>query len=357
MTSEDRAKLVSALSAALLIAPKARSVDEGLCFQVIALRDAPESALAELRELLDVVRSISALELFDHTFQLALGRWEKIDFLFLVGWLVSRGQQVGPEQAVANLEHYLEADTLALTEVLAADGFDLETSINLDDYQLVPWDSLVLSDTKWRVAARSLYSQASPSVAVLRRHMVKRSYVRPWDSPSQSSLLSIEATLDVLRCVTVVTGACVRLLHYWFEPPDCAPWAVSLSSFGFDSTTLVLSVHVGGELASRIQHCVSRFQAGDESARARLRVPMDRLNRSHLAGIRSVDKAIELGVAIESLFSPAKLSEGIAFAVRTRAVRFLGGTLDARPQNCGYSQRRLRFAVSRCPFWSLRCRR
>ncbi len=74
MTSEDRAKLVSALSAALLIAPKARSVDEGLCFQVIALRDAPESALAELRELLDVVRSISALELFDHTFQLALGK-------------------------------------------------------------------------------------------------------------------------------------------------------------------------------------------------------------------------------------------------------------------------------------------
>jgi hypothetical protein len=54
------------------------------------------------------------------------------------------------------------------------------------------------------------------------------------------------------------------------------------------------------------------------------------LNRSYLAGFRSVEKAIELGVALESLYAPAKLSEGITFAVRTRAARFLGGPSDAR---------------------------
>lgn len=68
----------------------------------------------------------------------------------------------------------------------------------------------------------------------------------------------------------------------------------------------------------------------DESNQARLRVPLDRLNRSYLAGIRSVDKAIELGIALESLYAPTKLSEGIAFAVRTRAARFLGGSLEER---------------------------
>lgn len=46
--------------------------------------------------------------------------------------------------------------------------------------------------------------------------------------------------------------------------------------------------------------------------------------------MRSVDTAIELGIALESLYAPAKVSDGIAFAIRTRAARFLGGTLEVR---------------------------
>jgi hypothetical protein len=46
--------------------------------------------------------------------------------------------------------------------------------------------------------------------------------------------------------------------------------------------------------------------------------------------MRSVDSAIELGVAIEALYAPSKLSEGIGFAVRTRAAKFLGGSLEER---------------------------
>lgn len=329
-TPEDRTRLVSALSSALLVAPKARSVEEGLFFQIITLRDSPESALKEFRELLEVVRSIPILDLFNHAYQRALGRWERIEFLFLVGWLVSRGQHVGAEHAVADLSRYLEAETLDLTEILVIDGFEIESTISLGDHQLVPWKDLGTSDTKWRVTARSLYSHASPSVAVLRRHVIQRIHVRPWDCPAESIPVSIEPALDVLRCVTVVAGAGIRLLHYWFEPPDWAPWAVSFSSFGIDSTAHAMPVVLSANLVPQIQHCVSRFEESDDFIRARLRVPVDRLNRSYLAGLRSVEKAIELGVALESLYAPAKLSEGIAFAVRARAARFLGGPLDAR---------------------------
>lgn len=330
LTSEDRTRLVSALSSAVLVAPKARSVEEGLFFQIITLRDSPESALKELKELLEVVRSIPAFDLFNHAYQCALGRWERIDFLFLVRWLVSRGQQVGPERAVADLSRYLEVETLDLTEVLAVDGFQIETTIDLGEHQLVPWKDLGVSDTKWRVAAHSLFSHASASAAVSRRHVIQRLHIRPWDSPAPNIPLSIEPALDVLRCVTVVAGAGIRLLHYWFEPPDWAPWAVSLSSFGIDLTAYALPVALKADLVPQIQHCVSRFGERDDSTRVRLRVPVDRLNRSYLAGLRSVEKAIELGVALESLYAPAKLSEGIAFAVRMRAARFLGGPLDAR---------------------------
>lgn len=321
---------MSVLSSALLVAPKARSVEEGLFFQIIALRDSPESALKELRELLEVIQSIPILDLFNHADQHALGQEEEIDFLFLVGWLVSRGQQVGSEHAIADLSQYLDAETLDLTEVLVIDGFKIESTISLGEHQLVPWKDLGASDTKWRVTARSLYNHAAPSAAVLRRHIIQRTHVRPWDSPAQSIPLSIEPALDVLRCVTVVCGAGIRLLHHWFEPPDWAPWAVSFNSFGIDSTAHARPVVLSADLVPKIQHCVSRFEESDDSTRARLRVPVDRLNRSYLAGLRSIEKAIELGVALESLYAPAKLSEGIAFAVRTRAARFLGGPLDAR---------------------------
>ncbi len=223
-----------------------------------------------------------------------------------------------------------DVETLDLTEVLAIDGFEIESTINLGEHQLVPWKDVGASNTKWRVTARALFSHDFPSAAVLRRHNIQRTHVRPWDSPAQSIPLSIEPILDVLRCVTVACGVGIRVLHHWFEPPDWAPWAVSFHTFGIDSIAPPLPMVLSADLVPKIERCVSTFEERDDSTRARLRVPVERLNRSYLAGLRSVEKAIELGVALESLYAPAKLSEGIAFAVRTRAARFLGGPLDAR---------------------------
>jgi hypothetical protein len=46
--------------------------------------------------------------------------------------------------------------------------------------------------------------------------------------------------------------------------------------------------------------------------------------------MRGVNQAINLGIALESLYAPTKLSEGISFGVRTRAARFLGGSFEER---------------------------
>lgn len=51
LTPSEKAALIAALERTLLVAAKARSVDHGLRFQILALRDAPDSALRELREL------------------------------------------------------------------------------------------------------------------------------------------------------------------------------------------------------------------------------------------------------------------------------------------------------------------
>jgi hypothetical protein len=119
LTATEEATLIAALEGALLVAAKARSVDHGLLFQILALRDAPDSALRGLRELLSVVQATPALELFDHAYQYALGNQEDVDFRFLVQWLISRGQQVGAKQAVNEVARYLGSETIEVTAILA----------------------------------------------------------------------------------------------------------------------------------------------------------------------------------------------------------------------------------------------
>lgn len=330
LTATEEATLIAALEGALLVAEKARSVDYGLFFQLIALRDVPDSVPRELRELLSVVQATPALEFFNHAAQCVLGNEEQVDFRFLVQWLISRGQQVGAKQTVNDVDRYLNSETIEVTENLAIDGFGVERNIELGEYELVAWNDVAMTDTKWLVAVRELFGGEIPTAAVIKRHKIQRLHVRAWGPFAPRVPLSIEPALDVLRCVTAVAGAGFLLLHHWFEPPEWAPWAVSRSGFRVDSRPIFFRIVLSEAMVPQLRESVSHLRNLDESSRLRLRVPLDRLNRSYLADLRSVNKAIEIGIALESLYAPTKLSEGIAFAVRTRAARFLGGSLAER---------------------------
>jgi Apea-like HEPN len=286
--------------------------------------------LAEIRALLRAVEAIPALEFFSNAYQCALGQFESIDFRFLVSWLISRGQQVGAAQSVEDLTRYLEVETIEVTIVLAVDGIHVESTVKFDGCELIDWAALALTDTKWHISARSALGGRLPSAAVTRKRTIKRTHVRPWSGQGPNLPEPIEPALDTLRCVTAVAGAGFRLLHYWFEPEEWAPWAPSHSTFGVNTTSMPRPVKIGVSAASQVSECVANFSRVDDRQKSRLRVPLDRLNRSYLAGMLTVEKAIELGIALESLYAPAKLSEGIAFAVRSRAARFLGGSPDDR---------------------------
>jgi hypothetical protein len=294
LTSTEEATLIATIEGALLVAAKARSVGHGLFFEILALRDSPNSALKELRELLSVVQAIPALEIFVHAYQCALGHWKDVDFPFLVQWLISRGQQVGAKQTVNDVVRYLDSETIEVTAILAIDGVGIERNIELGEYELVAWKNVAMTDTKFQVAVRGLFGGEIPTAAVIQRHEIQRTHVRPWDNPDPNAPLSIEPVLDVLRCVTAVAGTGFRLLHYWLEPQEWAPWAVSRSTFGVDSTTIPWPSELNEAVVPQLRETMSHFRNLDESSRLRLRVPLDRLNRSYLAGMRSVDKAIEV---------------------------------------------------------------
>lgn len=330
ITDAEAAELFDALACALPVAAKARSVDWGLFFQLIVLRDDPDAALKELSDLHILVQKIPALEFFNHAYQYALGHQESVSFRFLVQWLISRGQQVGAEKAITDLIRYLISETIEVTEILAIDGFDVNENIKIGDYYLVAWNNLAMSDTKYQVAVRGFFNGRDPTAVLIQRHEIQKVHIRPWSLSIPYAPHSIEPALDVLRCITAIAGGGFRLRHYWFEPVEWAAWAVSLSTFGVDTTTFLHKVELNQADVPIIRKCVSHFRALDENSRLRLLVPMDRLNRSYLTGMRHVDKAIELGIAFESLYSPIKLTENITSTVCKRAEKFLGGTRKER---------------------------
>jgi hypothetical protein len=231
-----------------------------------------------------------------------------------------------------DLAKYLNSEILDLVEILTIDGISLTESIEIGDYILVPWDQIPLTDGKWEIALRALYDGRLPSAAITRRWQISSLPVSksiPMPSPLPSSIHSM---FDVLGCITAVVGAGIRFLHYWVDPPEWAPWTVQPNTFGIDGSVLPMPSALTQASAEEISACVKLFFGLEKSQRQRLRVPIDRLNRSHVVGFRSVDAAIELGIALESLYAPAKLSGEIAYTVRTRAARFLGGTNGERQE-------------------------
>lgn len=330
MKEEHRTQLLEALVAADAVAPKARSADEALFFAVVTLRDFPEAAFPELRQLLEVIQKPPELEIFNGARQCGPCNALTVDVYFLVRWLLSRAQQVGPDTAVSDLGRYLSTESLELVETLVFDGVEVPAAVQVGDFEITPWQALPMTETKWRIGRDALFGRLPPRAAIRRSWHVPRIQLRPWEQWNGPTAYSFDPMQDALRCVTATMGAAVRLTHWWFEPPEWAPWAVMPSQFLGDTTNFGPAMTLTDDWLPELCACTRQLSALEESQRQRLRVPMDRLNRSLLAGIRFVDAAIELGIALESLYAPRKLAEATAYAVRTRAARFLGGTEEQR---------------------------
>ncbi|MFM9880610.1 MAG: hypothetical protein ACKVOO_09415 [Burkholderiaceae bacterium] len=316
--------LQAILERALAVVGSARSIKRELHFQIMALRDSPETALNELRELFAAVESNEEL--------CAFGVSGDEGFHSLIYWLLSRSQQVGAKQAIEDLAWYLEASFVDASFILGLDGIRVVEPMKFGDFELVAWGDLELSDTKWNVASSCLSGRKLPSAVLVRRYRVDKSTIPPYLGLEHALLSAVEPAQDLLRCIALVSGAGIRQLHFGVQPEARAPLTVGLTYFGIDSSKFSNIVDVTQVSQLEIEHCFEALEKLENSRKIRLRLPLDRLNKSFLSAFDQVASAIELGIALESMFAPVKLSEGISYAIRTRAAKWLGGTLDQRKQ-------------------------
>ena len=112
--------------------PKNR-VNQGLFWQINNLQNAPEIVPVQFRELLEIIRAIPALEIFNNMQQLTLYYQGNIDFFFLVKWLVSRAQQTDTKTAINDLVNYLGLEEFEVHEILTFEcrGFEVDTVLRM----------------------------------------------------------------------------------------------------------------------------------------------------------------------------------------------------------------------------------
>ncbi len=73
LSQSEKTHLIKSLDRTLLVAGKARSVDYELYFQIITLRDNPQIITSEFQDLLSLIRTIPAFDIFNQLNNSLLG--------------------------------------------------------------------------------------------------------------------------------------------------------------------------------------------------------------------------------------------------------------------------------------------
>jgi hypothetical protein len=117
----------------------------------------------------------------------------------------------------------------------------------------------------------------------------------------------------------------------WTAVPDWVPLS-DTSPINVGLKLNFLSLRQGPLNAEQIKHAGALygvFRDLAEPTKQHLRIPLDRLNNAKDRA-KLVDSAIDLGIALESLFSTRDELGEVRYRVATRAARFLEDTAESR---------------------------
>lgn len=280
--------------------------------------------------LLDCLRTDPELAMFHGRSQVMADVGRGVTHVFLAEWLLRRAGTVGPDLAVMELQRYLSRERLPFRATVAVGGIRPDRAYDLGHgIQLVPWKDIVQSSTKRAIEEESPFHRSfyDPDGALVRELELPRIHVDHSETKEYLRSTDWSEMTDMLLCLGLFGPTAPVLLASWLEPPEWAPVKTGSYSMPF----------VEGPGAGRPFPETAAIEAArlfstwldlTEERRAELRVPMQRLN-SAMRRSNSVDSAIDLGIALESIFLPDGRG-ALTFRLRVRAARWLGSTPEER---------------------------
>ncbi|TMQ58126.1 MAG: hypothetical protein E6K76_08610 [Candidatus Eisenbacteria bacterium] len=307
--------------------------------QAIALRSALDGHFPPghpFSQLLDQLRRDPDFVMFGGLMQVVRGRVCRVEHTDLAAWLIERARAASPERAVSDLQRYLSCERLPCRLIVAVAGIKPDGPYALrPGITLVPWEQLPESSTKRSVTERFLFwrpkspldSALAQEVEIRRIHLEYTEAVKHMGQP-----LPLTDLADLLLCLGLFGPTAPVIVSSWLEAPDWAPLILGGFSFGLpegSSNVRPLSQTAAGDGSKLFE----TWLALGEQRRAALRVPMHRLDTA-MRRRSVIDAAIDLGIALESIFL-RDLSDDrgeLTFRLRVRGARWLGATPDERRQ-------------------------
>jgi hypothetical protein len=257
----------------------------------------------------------------------------RVTYSSLIGWLIQRASSKSAKVAVENLKKYLSTDEIPISEVIAISGLKLDKPCDLgDEIRLIPWKLFPDSPQK-----KYIYNHFSnlfifPSAALLKEKRIKRSNIHV-PSDETDKYIDTNSFFDLHRallCVSLVGPVSSFSIAQWVEPPEWAP--IHSSAYQIPSSEgIPRKQDWPADGCDQIKKLYKAFLDLNDNERSALIIPMVRLNVA-MRKSSLVDSAIDLGIALESIFL-SELGEDhgeLTFRLKLRASRFLGNDLDSR---------------------------
>lgn len=293
----------------------------------------PSKADPCLGGFFDVLGNEEPLKIFDGLMQVVANGARRVDFKDLAAWMLRRASKVGSVQTVADLERYVKSTEIPHLAVLALSGIKVTTPCDFEGgMSLVPWDDLPESRGKGRINEMfsSSLSWKSPSAALVREHQLPKLHIPAEEIDSHFKAIDQSDMIDAVLCIGVIGPTAPEVLASWTQPPIWAP--ILAGSIGVAHYEGIGRKDPWPD--SSCGEAVEIFQAFrglGHKQQTVLRLAMQRLNLA-MRRTSLVDRAIDLGIALETLFLGDIGNERgeLAFRLCIRAARYMGNDEEDR---------------------------
>lgn len=300
---------------------------------------------ASFKELVSLLNSIQELESYkSSSIQRSPSGSQSIKLDNFAHWLLAQSRIKPAREVIAQLKSFLKADSVPMTQVLAVWGLHPKLPIDLiDGISLSPLSMLPSSDIKDQLTGikdtghtgGTSFSLPRPT-AVLKWEFVFKPLFSP--SGSNSSLnTKIEEMKEIAECLCLVYKTPVFEIVDWYQCEVTTPIIGGVQGWGGQVSSIepIFRSEITSEAYDKklFKELVNKFFSVSSKDRQRLHVPLKHLNKA-LLNIESVETAIDLGIALESLLINPDEGEGnISYKVRQRGTLLLGGSPHEKLSN------------------------
>ena len=252
----------------------------------------------------------------------------------LAGWMIGTAMSFGAEHSVDMVIDYIGKRTTPIIFVVALSGVFPNGSVRLSEaIELMPFELLpdgynkrtlgapTMSRSESPTAALVLHAEAYPAFLGLRNNAYGPQEIRP----------DPKVLYDILPVLVLLGPSSPAGIMQWSQAESHVPLCTSVSgSAGHFIEIQSLGVFNGGSITDgpEVRDLVRQYLSMSERHRSEISIGLKRLALSHRR-TEAVDRAIELGLALECLLVPVR-SEQVTKKFISRGADYLGGTTATR---------------------------